>query len=357
MKILDRYIGSNFTRRFLLVLGILAFLFSFFEFLSQLDDVGRGQYQLSGAVTYVVLTLPGRLVDLAPGSALLGCIIALGLLSDSNELIAMQANGVPVRRISATVLAAAAIPMLTAVLFMEFVTPPLDQYARAGRLAALADTDITLTSTGFWARNGLFFVHVRKSLPGGVPADVDIFQWDREGRMKVFTHARKTDPIREGRWMFTDVTQRVFGEKGVTLRHPPRLTLESFLSAEQLSIQTLAPDTLSLSDLYRYVRALNRRGENTDQYKLVLWRKVTVPLSVAAMVLVSLAFVFGPGRGVSAGHRIMMGSIVGIGLYLLDQIIADLGLLLGADPALTTLLPVMVIFCIGVWLLSRGPQA
>ena len=355
MKILDRYIGSCFIRRFLLVLAILVFLFSFFEFLSQLDDVGRGGYRVGDALAFVALTLPGRLVDLIPGGVLLGSIIALGLLSDNQELIAMQASGVSVGRICGSVLAASAIPMLAAGLFMEFVVPPLDRHARAERLAALTETDITLTATGFWARNGPFFVHVRKSRPGGGPVDVDIFEWDHEGRLRIFTHAQKNDIRRDKRWVFTDVTQRVFGDQGVLLRRPPRLTLDSFLSAEQMAIQELPPKALSLSELYLYTRMLTGRGENADQYELVLWQKVTVPLATAAMVLVSLVFVFGPGRGTTAGHRIMMGSTIGIGLYLMNQIIADFGLLMGFSPALTTLLPVTAILSTGIWLLSRGP--
>ena len=67
MKTLDLYIGSGFTRYFLLVLFILAFLFSLFEFFGQLDDVGRGYYQLQDAFFFVLLTLPGRILDLIPG--------------------------------------------------------------------------------------------------------------------------------------------------------------------------------------------------------------------------------------------------------------------------------------------------
>ena len=99
MKIIDLYIGKSFTRCFLLVLSILGFLFSFFEFILELDEVGKGHYQLNDALSYVLLTLPGRLLDLIPHSSLLGGIIALGLLADKNELVAMNAGGISVRRI------------------------------------------------------------------------------------------------------------------------------------------------------------------------------------------------------------------------------------------------------------------
>jgi lipopolysaccharide export system permease protein len=80
MKTLDRYIGSSFLSSFGLIICILLVLFSFFELMSQLNDVGKGIYQISDVVVFICLTLPRRMLDLMPISTLLGSIIALGLL-------------------------------------------------------------------------------------------------------------------------------------------------------------------------------------------------------------------------------------------------------------------------------------
>jgi len=355
MKIIDRYIGRSVIGCFLLVLSILGFLFTFFEFITQLDDVGRGHYQLKDAVFFVLLTLPGRISQLIPQSSLLGGIIALGLLADNHELVAMQAGGLAVRRICWAVIGAATVPMLAAGILAEYIVPPLEQQARMLRLVALTDADITLTADGFWARNGPVFIHVRKIRRGGIPVDVDIFEWDQEGRLRVFTHARKAEVREDKRWVLTDIEQRTLTDQGITTRSLSTLTLESFLSAEQMAIQELPPETLSLSDLYQYVRLLQERGENADQYELVFWQKVTAPLSTGALVLLSLTFVFGPIRGSTAGFRIMVGSIVGIVVHFLNQIFGHLGLLFSLNLALSTMIPVAAILCLALWLLSRGP--
>lgn len=355
MKTIDLYIGKSFIRCFLLVLSILGFLFTFYEFITQLDDVGRGHYQLTDALSFVLLTLPGRVSDLIPQSSLLGGIIALGLLADNHELVAMQAGGMSVRRICWSVMAAATLPMLAAGILAEYIVPPLEQQARTLRLVALTDADITFTMSGFWARNGPVFIHVRKIRRGGIPVDVDIFEWDQEGRLRVFTHARKAEVTENKRWVLTNIEQRTITEQGITTRSLPTLTLESFLSAEQMTIQEFPPETLSPSDLYQYVRLLQERGQNADQYELVFWQKLSTPLSTAAMVLLSLTFVFGPTRGHTAGFRIMMGSIVGIVLHFVNQIFGHLGLLFDVNLALFTLIPATAILCLALWLLSRGP--
>jgi lipopolysaccharide export system permease protein len=71
--------------------------------------------------------------------------------------------------------------------------------------------------------------------------------------------------------------------------------------------------------------------------------------------LLALTFVFGPTRGMTAGHRIMTGSTVGIVLYFLNQILGHFGLILGVNPALTTMTPLAVILGLAFWLMSRGP--
>jgi len=355
MKIIDLYIGKSFTRCFLLVLSILGFLFSFFEFILELDEVGKGHYQLKDALFFVLLTLPGRLLDLIPYSSLLGGIIALGLLADKHELVAMQASGISARRICLAVIAAATLPMLASGILAEFVVPPLEQQARTERLVALTNADITFTKSGFWARNGLVFIHVRKIHPGGIPVDVDIFEWDQKGRLRIFTHARKADVTENNLWVLTDAEQRIITAQGVTTRRLPRLALKSFLSSEQMKIQEFPPEIQSPSDLYQYIRLLRERGQNPDQYQLLFWQKVSTPLSTAALVLLSLTFVFRPTRRHPAGFRILTGSIVGIALYFLNQILGNLGLVLGLNLALIVMAPVAAIFCFALWLLSRGP--
>jgi len=143
---------------------------------------------------------------------------------------------------------------------------------------------------------------------------------------------------------------------------PVRAIVEYGFVGELIAIQGLGsycqefpPETLSPSDLYQYVQLMQERGENADQFRLVFWQKVTIPLATGAMVLLSLTFVFGPTRGNTAGFRIMVGSLVGIVVHFLNQILGHLGILFSLNLALSTMVPVAGIFCVALWLLSRGP--
>ncbi len=353
MKILDFYIGSSFLKCFFLIIFILAVLFSFLEFLSQLDDVGKGSYRLDNAVIFVIFTLPKRLLDLMPISTLLGGIVALGLLADHNELLAMQVAGISVLRICTAVFATGMLLIVTSGIMAEMVVPNMEQLARKSRAQALSGTGVTLTRHGFWARWENSYIHVEKMLSEGVAAGLDIFEFDTQGRLKVFAHALSANIQNNKEWILHGITQKVITDGVITTKNMAALTLDSFLSADQVSVLELPPYSLSTSDLIRYINALQESGQNADQYSLSLWRKLSIPLTTGAMVLLSLSFVFGATRSISAGRRITMGSFVGIALCFVDQLIMHLGLLLNLNPLVTAMIPVILISGVAFWRL-RG---
>ena len=353
MKLIDLYIGSEFMRALALIILILLVLFSFFELVNQLDDVGQGNYKIVDAFIFVGYTLPRRMLDLLPISTLLAGIIALGLLADHGELLAMQAGGVSVQRICFAVLGTGTLLILGAGVLAEIVIPPLEQQARSLRSRAFSDTGVTLTRQGLWARSGMSYIHVGKTLVGGRAAAIDIFECDEQGRLLIFTHAREATIEADKKWVLKDITRKTFGQQGIREQKMPTLTLDSFLGSDQVNILELPPDSLSSSDLSEYIAALRQSGQNADRYALALWRKLSVPLTTGAMVLLSLPFIFGSTRKITAGRRIMLGSLVAIVFYFADQVIVHLGLLLNLKPFITAMTPVVLISSIALWKMRR----
>ncbi|MGH8227571.1 MAG: LptF/LptG family permease [Steroidobacteraceae bacterium] len=85
MTRLDRYVESTTLKALALVCASLTVLFSLLALLDQLHEVGEGEYRLSDALEYVLLTAPGRLLQLAPVAALLTTLLALGALANHVE--------------------------------------------------------------------------------------------------------------------------------------------------------------------------------------------------------------------------------------------------------------------------------
>ena len=353
MKIIDRYIGLHTIWGVLLILSLLVILFSFMELMVQINDVGKGSFRLPDAFIFVILTVPKRIVDLLPVCIMLGSIIALGLLADRQELTAMQASGVSIQRICWAVLATGAVFMLAALVIAEFFAPPFDQQARIKRSQLIYGKGIMLTKSGFWARHGRTFIHVGQTFSGGRAADVDIYELDQQGRLLNFTHAREATISADRKWLLKDIKQKSFTDQGIQTKNIPNASLDAFLSIDQVGILELPPGSLSISDLFQHIRGLRERGQNANRYELAFWQKLSLPFTILAMLLLALTFIFGPTRAVTAGRRIIQAALVGIGLYLLNQVIGHVGLLFDLHPALTTMVPLIAILGISIGLLRN----
>jgi lipopolysaccharide export system permease protein len=355
MKILFRYIGIRLGWGWLLVFLTLTALFSILELVGQLDDIGQGRYQIRDAFMYVIYTLPGRALNLAAVSSLLGSIVALGSLAKGDELLAMRTCGVSVFRIARMVLGAGVVLMLGVLILAQFVVPPLEQRAKVRREVALADLGTLLPEGGFWTRDNNRFINVRSYAFDKGLDDLSVYEFDGQGKPVSFISARGAEIGPDGRWICQDVRKVTFLDQGVDDRSIPTLTLDVFLNTKQVDVLSVTPQMFSISALYRYIQVLQSRGQNTDQYVLSLWQKMTLPLKLAAMIFFSLPFVFGSAREVRSGRRITLGTIVGISYYYFDQALGYLGLLFGLHPAFTTLLPLGLIVLLAVWLLRRVP--
>jgi lipopolysaccharide export system permease protein len=61
------------------------------------------------------------------------------------------------------------------------------------------------------------------------------------------------------------------------------------------------------------------------------------------MILIAIPFVFGPLRMAAAGKRVFIGSLAGLGYYLMTEIFKHVGILFGASPFLTTAAPFLIL--------------
>lgn len=78
-SIYQRYLMREVLAAVLLVLLAFLVLFSFFNFVDELRNVGRADYTAGRAALFVALGLPGLVYELIPIAALIGSLYALSL--------------------------------------------------------------------------------------------------------------------------------------------------------------------------------------------------------------------------------------------------------------------------------------
>lgn len=353
MQTLDRYIGAVIVRGYCLVMLVLLTLFVFLDFVDQLEDLGKGDYQIKDIGLFVLLMLPRHFLELVSVTVLLGGTLALGGLANSSELVAMRAGGISVRQIGFSVLKTGILVMLVVVVLEQFVAPPLQQFAHEYRLSAISAALQQRSESGLWSRDGLSFINIGDIRHGRIPSNIEIYEFDETGRLVLFIHADSANIVDHDQWLLNDVLQKTFdGQRLVTMQLSDRVW-EAFLTAEQVQILEPPVESLSITDLLHFIRYLRGSQQRTARYELALWEKLALPLSTVAMALMSVPFVFGLPRVTNTGQRVLVGSLIGIGFYLLTQIFANLGQLLNVSPAIATLTPSAIIVGFAAFLLRR----
>jgi lipopolysaccharide export system permease protein len=90
---------------------------------------------------------------------------------------------------------------------------------------------------------------------------------------------------------------------------------------------------------------------------MAMWQKLGRPILTLAMILFAVPFTFVQQRSPGLGGRLAVGAVVGLLIYVANQIVANLGLLLNGNVMLTTLAPSLVLMAVALWLVYRFDRA
>jgi lipopolysaccharide export system permease protein len=353
VKTLDRYVGRWVLGGTLLALGVLLALVTVFALMDQLDDVGKGHYDLAAMAEYLVLTTPRRAYELIPVAALLGTLLGLGVLASHSELTVIRSAGVSGWRVGGAALKAAAVPILAGVLLGELVAPVADDLAEARRSIAVTSQIALKTRTGFWARDGRSFVNIREVLPDRRLAGVYVYEFDEQRRLRSATRAERARPDGQA-WVLEGVTESGISPAGVVRRSADERPWDVSLSSDFVGFAVARADRASSADLARYIRFLRANGQDAAVYELALWVKQIMPFTAAAMVLLGVPFVLGPLRSVGIGQRILAGALVGVAFHIVSQASSQLGLVYGLPTVLGAMAPTGLVLLLAAWLLRRA---
>ncbi|MEE9413371.1 MAG: LPS export ABC transporter permease LptG [Methylococcales bacterium] len=349
---IDRYIAIHVLKGWMLILLVVIVLFSFLELVNQLDDVGDGSYKIVDAFLFVLLTIPKRITMLTPVSAMVGSVIALVGLSNSGELMAMRAAGMSIRRIVISLLKVGVLILLAALVFEQWIAPSLEQQAL--RMHSMKTSGLSLAGgDGFWSRNKQIFVRIGDIQFGRLPSDIEIFEFKESHQLVTYIRADVARLQQNGEWVLTNASVKHFHDKSIDIIQHNNFSWKTFLSTTEIRALEFPIDSLSIGDLSGYVSYLKRVGEPYQDHRHQLWKKISRPFSAAVMVLLASLFAFGSHRSPNKGKRIIQATVVALMLYFTSEIVANAGILFGANPILTAILPILIIISIVILQLKR----
>lgn len=352
MRKLDRYIVKTVAGAMLLVLVVVLSLDLLFGYIGELDDT-EGDYQAVQALWYILLTLPRRIYDYLPLAAFMGCLIGMGALASSSELVVIRSAGVSLKRIVWAAMKPALALVVVGLLLGEYVAPQFEKMAQSQKVLAQSGAVNVASATGFWHREEDSFMHFNAVQPDGTLVGVSLFRYGEEQWLDEALHAQRAT-FRGDDWLLHDVVSTRVGPEGTERQTWNTLVWETGLTPDVLSVLIVKPDNLSITGLYTYARYLNSQDLSADAYWMSFWKKTLQPVATAVLVLVAISFVFGPLRSVTMGFRVFTGIIVGLLFKYMQDLLGPMSTIYGFNPILATLIPILISAALGAILIRRA---
>ena len=352
MDILDRYIGKAMILGVLAVTLVMVTLDSLISFTGEASSIGRANYGVWDAISFIVFNIPQKLYIMFPMVALLGTMLSLGALAGNSELIAMRAAGISIVRITFSVLKTGLIVVAFVIAVGEFVAPPAVQYAKLKRVSAMNQEISLNTDYGLWARDGVNYIHIRRVENDGRLIGINIYVYD-DNQQLIETLTSSFAEYQEDHWVLYEVTKRTITPESIKQEFVATVRWDTLLKPEMVSVVSVRPDNLSIIKLKNYIDYLQANGLNSKEYELTFWSKLIAPITIAGMIILAIPFVFGSLRNVGAGQRILVGFLLGLGFFIFNKLIGNAGLVYIDYPWIAAMLPTLVVLIIGVVLLKR----
>jgi len=209
------------------------------------------------------------------------------------------------------------------------------------------------TGSGLWVREGSSYINARTVYSNTHLGGVYLYDFDESRRPLKLTYASDAVYKESGDWILKNITQTLFTKPDFKTNQQTELIWRGILNPDLIDVVAVEPQSLSSSELWRYISYLESNGLNSDRYRVAFWSKLSAPFATGAMMLLAIPFIFGSMRSVSMGSRLLVGTLIGIGFYLFNHSLGQLGIVYSIPPFLSATMPTICAVAITSYMLRR----
>lgn len=352
-RVLDKYI----IRKFILALALSLAGFIFIYIITNLfENIGYFVDRKASPITilkYYLLFSPKIIVLLMPLATLMGLYFSLGLITKHNEVLAIRGLGIPPLRIYKPIFLYGLLVSLVVLVFNLSLIPRSKERLKEFKREKIDKLESFAKS---YARNINYITDEGKivsidRLNGNTVNDIYILEY-KDGKLASRVDAGRGE-WKDSVWVFYSVYIRNFVDDMVYLESEDEKIIKDFrASPEELTKSKSNPMNLSLLDLLRYIKKLDRSGQKSNTERIELLERISYPF-VSAIILL-----FGCPLALEVKRR---GLLFGFGLGTLSaftfwgiiQLFKELGIKGNLPPSLSILIPDVLFLTIGLYLMLK----
>jgi lipopolysaccharide export system permease protein len=279
----------------------------------------------------------------------------MGHLATTGQLIILRASGISILKITWLTLKNAIIFLILITMVGELVAPTLTTYAENERSIALGQNSVSSSQDGFWIRDGDNFINVKNNVDGSVFNDITVIEINNESN-EIERVVNSKSATFDGQNINMESTN-IFSINSSNLYDDivlkERNLYKKRVAFDQDLIDSLEkePKDLTTFTILKQIQFLTDNKLRAEVFEVELYKRLVKPITLIAMILLAMLFIFGSTRDATLGRKIFFGVAIGLSFELISRIGGALALSFDLNPLLTTFVPAIAIMIIATTVL------
>ncbi|MBW6515308.1 MAG: LptF/LptG family permease [Candidatus Cloacimonetes bacterium] len=360
MRILDRYIITQFLKTFIIISLSLAFVFIVVDVFDRLPRLLRTTSELHFLIQYFLLRIPYLFVITSPVTVLLAGLFLMDMLSKYNESIAIRASGVSINRLVTPLFVFGIIYSIFIMFFGDLILPKAEdhrEYLFRVKIRGQEHEDVRMRSNiqyrgeGNTLYNIGFFDGFRNTLRMIDITTINPKTYEIERKLTAVTARWQND-----QWIFDDCVIRTFQDgKLLSTKHYKSISLDDInVTPTDFVKSAKSPMSMNYFELSDYIARLKRVGENYNTELVDLYTKISFPFANFIIMLFCVPLATVSMRSRYRGMIFIIGIIICFLYLTVVRISQSLGYNEVLHPATAAWLPHAVFFLTGIMFVSKA---
>ena len=362
MNTVFRYIFWQIVKMIAVVLAIISVLELFILFTTESGNMGNGGYGMHAMIVYVFMSWPNQVYQLMPMIMLLGGTLALGNLAIHNELVVLRTAGISIKKLSMYVFSCACIVSAVAFILGEGIAAPMVSYANSYKNIMINIYKVGAGKNSLWFKNNKQIIHITSVTPTKLYG-IRVYDFGLRDLGLSQVYAAASADVYPDYWRLHDVTYNKFLSASVQMHHVKSSVLniqanpvEILRSIDGRGVVKMGHgvgQSDSLWGLYRVIEERVSLGLVSSDFYFAAWQRLLQPVMSIFMLLQAVPIIFKSFGRLVLGRTIFLSLFISFFIYILNQFIGPMCLVLKFPSLIAALIPVSLIILCYVGLMWR----
>lgn len=359
MKILDKYIIKRFLFSFLLAIGLLLLIIIAFDVSEKIDDFIEKQAPFSEIVfKYYFNFIPYFINLFSPLFVFIAVVFVVSKMAGNTEIIAILTNGVSFNRLLLPFIYTGIFLAIFSFFLQNFLIPPANavrldfekKYIRNPKPFGIRDIHIQISPNEY-----VFIESFSFKTNKAMMFTLENIDFKKGLNRKISANMAQYDSV-TGRWILTDVYDRIILDSTEKLRHVQEIDTALALVPKDFDTRNTNLEVLDFFELNEYIKKQKMRGaDNVKFLEVERHRRIAFPFATVILTIIGVAVSSRKTRG-GTGLHIGIGLSLSFAFILMMQISTTFATNGNLPPMLAVWIPNIIFSAVAYLLVKKTPK-